>query len=213
MNTLRTHICTLIAMAVLHLGQDVAAQEADPIIERLRSKYESAEGLRATFTQTMSSEYLDPESSAGTIYLEGTSIRIETDGQTFVTDGVVTWLYDRASGEVLINDYVEEDMFPINEFLFDHESIYDVVEVADGRHRGARVQIVSMRAKDEASIYRFVSLHVRDEDSLISKIEIIDVNDTRIVLELEGIELNPDFPADTFTFTPPSSAEIIDLRS
>lgn len=205
----------LVATCVLTIGHSVAhAQSADSIVDRLQAKYESIDGLEATFTQTMSSEYLDaPETASGKVILSGKRVRIETSRQTFVSDGLVTWLYDARTDEVLINDYVEEEMFPVREFLFDYEQTYDVLSVEDAVDRGSDVQVVRMRARDETTPYRDLTISVRDLDDVISRIELVDVNETRMVFELEDVVLNPTITSETFTFSPPAGSEVIDLRS
>lgn len=205
----------LVTMCVLAIGHSAAqAQSADSIVERLQAKYESIDGLEATFTQTMSSEYLDaPETASGKVILSGKRVRIETSRQTFVSDGLVTWLYDARTDEVLINDYVEEEMFPVREFLFDYEQTYDVLSVEGAVDRGSDVQVVRMRARDESTPYRDLTISVRDRDDVISRIELVDVNETRMVFELEDVVLNPTITSETFTFSPPAGSEVIDLRS
>ncbi len=186
------------------------SSEADELVDRLRAKYEAIDGLEASFTQTMRSEFLDaPESSAGRVVLSGKKIRIETAVQTFVTDGQVTWLYDSNAGEVLINDYVEEEMFPVREFLFDYDSTYEVLRVEDG----AGVKVVHLRARDESTPYKEISISVRNTDDVINRLVILDVNETEMEFVLDDVVLNPDLDAATFAFTPPTDVEVIDLRS
>jgi outer membrane lipoprotein-sorting protein len=208
-------LATLLVLGVVLFGHSTAvAQSADEIADRLREKYESIDALQATFTQTMTSEFLDePESASGKVILSGDRLRIETDRQTFVTDGSATWLYDSDANEVLVNDYIEEEMFPVRELLFDYEKNYEVESVEAGTVRGSAVQIVHLRARDEATPYREVAISARDSDGIVTRVDILDVNQTRMVFELEDIVLNPKLSADTFIFEPPSTAEVIDLRT
>lgn len=192
----------------------VSAQTADEIADRLREKYESIDGLEATFTQTMTSEFLDePESASGRVILSGERLRIETERQMFVTDGVATWLYDAEADEVLVNDFVEEEMFPVRELLFDYERSYEVVSVEAGAVHGSPAHIVHLRARDAATPFREVAISARDSDGIVTRVDILDVNDTRMIFDLEDVVLNPELGADTFTFDPPATAEVIDLRS
>lgn len=204
-----------LGMTVLFAGQQLAAaQTADAVVERLQKRYESISGLEATFTQTMISEFLDaPESSAGRIVLSGKQMRIETGRQTFVTDGVVTWLYDTDVDEVLVNDYVEEEMFPVREFLFDYDDAYEVIGVEQATVAGEKVQVVRLRARDDSSPYREIAITVRDRDDVITKLDILDVNETRMVFELDDVVLNPELVPATFSFSPPEGTTVIDLRS
>lgn len=208
-------VVLLLAAIVAVTGQSqVRAQDADEVLDRLRARYDEIDGLRAEFVQTMDSEYLDtPESSSGMVVLSGKQIRIETARQTFVTDGTVTWLYDADAREVLVNDYVEEEMFPVREFLFDYDQDYEVVSVRAASVGGTRVHVISLRAREDANPYREIQISVRDADDVINRLEILDVNETRMTFELTDIVLNPPLEADTFSFIPPENTEVIDLRS
>ena len=213
---IRRSILTLSALLVyvLFAGQLVAAQDAASIASRLQDKYDEVESLRATFTQTMKSDYLDSsESTSGLFALSGKQFRVETEEQTFVTDGEVTWLFSSASNELLVNDYVEEDMFPVRQLIFDYEDRYNVDGVRSDSYNGQKVQVLSLSAKNDDDLYRTVSLYVRDNDTIVTRLEILDANETMMVFELTDIEVNPILDASLFTFTAPDGTDIIDLRS
>ncbi len=201
-------------MSVLFIGQSAIAQDADLIANRLQEKYDGVESMRATFTQTMKSDYLDSsESTTGLFVLNGKQFRVETTNQTFVTDGVVTWLFNSESNELLVNDYVEEDMFPVRQLIFEYEDRYNVDGVRSETIGGQKTNVLSLSAKDEADLYRSVTLFVRDKDTVVTRLEILDANDTLMIFELTDIEVNPALDAGLFVFTPPAGTEVIDLRS
>lgn len=191
------------------------AQDADALVDRLKSTYESVDAIRARFSQRMSSDLIDEEeSSAGTIVLQGDRFRVETASQTIVTDGVVTWIYNAPEDQVLINDYVEDETtFSLNEFLFNFDAHYAVKTVGREQVDGAWHHTLTLNPRNPDSFFSAVTLWVRDADTLVDRLDVTDMNGSAFTFTLDGIELNPELRPDTFQFTPPESAEVVDLRS
>lgn len=203
-----------VVLSVLFVGQEASAQDADAIAKRLQDKYDTVETLRAGFTQTMKSEFLDSsESASGTFIVNGKQFRVETPKQTFVTDGLVTWLYNSESNELLINDFVEEEMFPVRDMIFNYSEHYDVDGVRTETHNGQLVDVLSLTAKDEMDLYRSLTLYVRRSDTVVTRLDILDANETTMTFELTDIDLNPKLDGDLFTFKAPTGSNVIDLRS
>ena len=115
---------------------------------------------------------------------------------------------------MLINDVVEdENSFLPNEFLLHHDERFDVLDVDVVDYNGERHYRLNLKPKSPDSFFREATLWMRDRDDVITKLTVLDVNETRMVFTLDNIELNPSLDADTFSFTPPDGVEIIDLRS
>lgn len=210
------HKLALTACFVLFFGQStVVAQDGPELLERLRAKYESIDALRAEFTQTMTSEYSDAEESfEGTVILDGNRYRVEAGRNTFVTNGEVTWIYDTAKNQVLINDYVEDETaFSLNDFFFKSNQDYEVASAEEATHDGEAHHVLHLAPKREDAFFSEVTIWMRDEDALATRLEVLDVNGTRMAFRLDNIELNPPVSDDMFTFTPPEGAEVVDLRS
>ena len=80
-------------------------------------------------------------------------------------------------------------------------------------YNGERHYRLTLMPKSADSFFREATLWMRDRDDVITKMAVLDVNETRMIFTLDNIELNPSLDADTFRFTPPDGVEIIDLRS
>ena len=193
---------------------DARAQTAEEVMNAVRMRLNGVETLAADFDQTFSSEYLDQtETKTGTILLKGDMYRVETASQTFVTNGRITWIYNRPENQVLINNYVEDETtFSLNRFLFDFDELYYVVEMDSpptdpGHHR------IKLRAMDPAAFFPEVTITVRREDHQITRLEVVDANETVITINLTSVVLDPAIPEDAFSFEPPEGSEIVDLRS
>ena len=206
----------LLTAVVLTAGHSTAhAQDAEAIFERLLTKYNSIEGLRAEFTQTMSSEYWDNEESfTGQLVLQGEMYRVETGTEVLVVNGQETYVYRPTEQQVLINDVVEDEAsFSPSTFLLNYDERFDVRDVSTVTYNGARHFRLNLKPKSPDSFFREATIWLRDRDDIITKLSVLDVNETRMVFTLDNIELNPTLDTSTFQFTPPAGVEIIDLRS
>ena len=211
----------LFAALVLTAGHPAAhaqtadAQQADAVFDRLLAKYNAIDALRAEFTQTMSSSYMDQEESfTGLLILQGEKFRIETATEVLVVNGQETYVYRPIEQQVLISDVVEDEAsFLPTDFLLHHDERFDVLDVDVVDYNGERHYRLNLKPKSPDSFFREATLWMRDRDDIITKMTVLDVNETRMIFTLDNIELNPSLDADTFSFTPPDGVEIIDLRS
>jgi outer membrane lipoprotein carrier protein len=205
----------LLAVFVLSIGQTAAAQDADAVFQRLRDKYQTIQSLRAEFTQTMTSAYTDGESSfAGQLVLEGDKYRVETGSEVLIVTDTETYVYRPNEKQVLINDVVEDDnSFSPSDFLLNYDERFDVSSVETVTIGGTRHYKLRLTPKKADSFFQEATLWVRNSDTIITRVEVLDVNDTKMVFSLKNIQLNPRIDAKTFSFTPPQGVEVIDLRS
>ena len=217
MNALKfTVLWAVLGLVVLSVGHSSAvAQDAGAVFARLQQKYNGLDGLRAEFTQTMTSAYSDEKaSSSGTLTLAGDRYRVETAGQVLVANGTETYVYLPEQQQVIINDVVEdESAFTPSEFLLNYDERFNVGSVEAVTLGGQKHFKLSLTPKSSSSFFQTATLWLRDRDDVITRLEVLDVNETRMVFELKNVQFNPALDAATFRFTPPAGAEVIDLRS
>ena len=203
-------------LIVAFIGQTpVRAQQGEDALQRLQEKYEAIEALQAEFSQTMSSPYSDAENTfTGQVVLKDNQYRVETGTQTIVTDGKTTWIYSPGENQVLINDYKEDEAtFSLNDFLFNHHDRYKVTGTKAVQLDGEKHLRIHMKPKKQSDFFREMTLWMRDRDDMVTRLEVIDQNNTRLTYTLTDIELDPKVGSQTFSFTPPKEAEVVDLRS
>ena len=217
MYTLNTRIIRYLgALIVLFCGHSmVKAQPPTELLDELRSRYEAMELLRASFTQKTTSPFGDElPANRGTLLLRGDHYRVETDIQTFVTNGETTWVYDASQNQVLVNDYInDEATFSLSDFLHNFDSEFEVRETSTRYVDGEQFEIIQMASLLDEAFFREVTLTVRKDDYLITRLIVVDVNSASLDFSLDDIEINPIIEGDPFIFIPPGDAEIIDLRS
>lgn len=189
------------------------AQTVESVLTRLRAKMETMDALRASFSQTTTSSFMDAEHYYGEILLQDESYRIEMNTQTITTNGLVTWVYNRSENQVLINDYFEDETtFSLNTFLSEFDTAYSVESFA---RKGATENlsfVIKLVPHDDFSPFQSVTIRVRNKDMLVTRLDIIDLNDVQMRIDLTNIEFNPEVPSGVFTFEIPSGVEVIDLR-
>lgn len=189
--------------------------EAERTAERLQERYRSLVSMRALFVHTMTSDFLDTnERFSGSLVFEHEKYRVETGSQTIVTDGVVTWVYNIAEGQVLVNDYdADESTFSLTEILRAFDREYDAISVEAAGVDGAPHRVLELAPRDVFADYGSVRLWIRDSDGLVTRMRLVDLNDAVLEFDLSEIEFNPPVDPTVFTFAPPEGVEIVDLRN
>ncbi len=216
MNALRYALPTiLVIVIVLAAGHPAQAQDADAVFQRLLDKYETISSLRASFTQTMTTPYSDDEASfSGRLMLQGDQYRVETGTEVLIVNERETFVYRPQEQQLLINDTVnDENSFSPSEFLLDYHQRFDVAEASAETLNGERHYRLTLLPRNPDSFFLEATLWMRDRDALITRLEVLDANETRMIFELDDLELNPPLAPDTFRFTAPEGVEVIDLRS
>ncbi len=190
------------------------AEDAERLASRLAARYDAIDTMRLRFVQTASSAFMDTdERYSGQLTFSDVAYRIDTSNQTILSDGVTTWVHNRSEGQVIINDFVEdESAFSLTQFLGsfsdDYRSTYQGSELLkDAGHERLRLHPL-----DDFAAFRQVDLWIRDSDGLVTRLIAVDLNDVRMVFDLSSIEVDPQVGPDEFTFQIPEGVEQIDLR-
>jgi len=207
-------------MTVLFLGQhesvaqDVQDSKAENILNKLESSYQSLSAIKASFTQTLASDYTEETSSmSGTMLLKGENYRLEMKEQTLVTDGTTSWIFLPSDNQVLINNVENDDtVISPSDFFSLHNKDYTASFVETETVNGSTHDHIKLSPSKKNSYVAEAHIWVRRSDNMPTKVRIKDENQTSIVFELSSIEKNPIINQSTFTMDIPSGAEVIDLR-
>lgn len=205
----------LIVAAVLVSSKPSLGQDTDALVERLTERYEAIDIMQARFVQTTESVFMDEsERFSGTVIFQGDAYRIETSNQTIVTDGITTWVHTRSENQVIINDYVDdESTFSLTTFLQEFDEEYDSESGEPVTVDGVRHDRLNLQPVDDFAAFRSVSMWVRSTDLLVTRLEVIDLNDVQMTFELSEIRVNPSVDDGSFGFVVPDGVEIVDLRA
>lgn len=94
----------LLALIVFITAGQVLSQDAQEIIKKVQSNYNSINDAKASFSHSGKRT-----SEAGTIFIQKENkYRIETKGQILITDGVTSWSYSIKKKQVVIDNYKDD---------------------------------------------------------------------------------------------------------
>lgn len=203
----------VLSAVLLAFTPPAPAQDA-PSLEALQARYDQLDGLRATFLQVTASEFAgDSTRIEGRVLLSGNKYRVESPGQTVVTNGETTWIYSPADSQVVVNDAdANASTITPQTFLTASAKTYDVVSTRTTQRNGALHDVLSLTATADTARFRRATLWVRRSDRIVTRLRATDRNNSTLDLRLYDIAVDPAFEGSPFTFSPPKTAEVVDLR-
>ena len=183
-----------------------AFAQNENLLKKVQDKYDSISSFSADFTQYSKNS----KKIKGKIYYEKENkIKIETGTSTIISNGITNWNYNKKQNKVIISNYDDSDasMFSFNKIIFDFPS-KSKVEQIEGN--GSDVLVIT---PDKNSDLNFSQVKLwLNNIYLITKIEILDKNNSRITIELSHYSLDQNSSDSQFSFTPPKGSKVIDLR-
>ena len=205
-----------IAVAVfsLTLASPALAQTNALSLSDVQEAYDDLEGLRASFTQLISSDFAgDTTRVEGTVLLSGNKYRVQTPDQTVITNGETTWIYTPADSQVVINDAGNDaTQVTPKTFLTASSERYRITESQSVTRAGAPHQKLAVTATDSTSRFEAAVLWVREADRVVTRMQATDRNGSTLDLRLGDITVNPTLEDSSFAFSPPNGVEVVDLR-
>jgi chaperone LolA len=189
-----------------------AQPDAQEIIRAVQNKYKSISDGKATFSQYYKPSSGKGKSTSGNLYIKKKNkYRIETKGQTVVTDGITSWTYNSYKNQVVIDNYKDDgNTFSPNKYLFDYPvNFYSDLEgeetVSDND-----CYILKLTPRRKGSV-KSAKIWIDKDNDIIRKIRIVSRGSTN-TYTLIKVTLDAGISSSKFTFSSPSDADIIDLR-
>ncbi len=206
----------LVSSVLVVLSILVPPTMAQPTLSDVQQAYRGLEGLQASFTQAISSEFAgDTTRVEGSVLLSGNRYRVQTPDQTVVTNDSTTWIYTPADSQVVVNDSDQGASTVTPEtFLTASANQYSVQSSSAATRLGTSHWKLEITATDSLARFRNATLWVRQSDQLVTRMQAEDQNGSTLDLRLTDISVNPDAlrQNDPFTYSPPPNVEVIDLR-
>ena len=200
------------------VGSVAAQQErALDILEGASARYDAAHALCANFVQHLSVPLLGEDKTGKGRLCQAQPNRFamrftDPPGDAVVVDGSWVWVYYPSLHPKQVMKFPMADApggYDLHrEFLSDPGSKYTLTyekQESVGGHPCHRIRLVP---KQSASFQAAV-VWVDVADSLLRQVRVESENGSVRTLTLADVVLNPDVPADFFTFTPPPGAEVI----
>jgi outer membrane lipoprotein carrier protein len=201
-------------LVLLVIPASVAAQDGSAVLAEVQERYDAVTSMEAAFTQTVTSPFRDDSTRLeGRLFVRGEMYRIETVEQTLITDGTTSWIYTPADSQVVVNDAASSKMALSPETFFaDYAARYRVDSLRPAGPDADAEQILALTPSSPDAAFGSVTLWVRP-DRVISRLQVTDSGGSTITIRLRTIRLNPTLARERFSFEPPPTVEVIDLRT
>ncbi len=185
------------------------------ITQKMQDRYEMIDDASASFTKHVKLGFSDIEQTyAGTIVIKKPKmVRLESENETIVTDGVTVWMYSPVNNQVIVDKYKENQnsVSPEN-FLLNVPQNYYATLLSEAKEKGELTATIKLVPKDDRSFIKSVKIVVEEKTWDVRTITIDDVNDTETSYTVKDLKLNTGIPDKTFRYTPPPGVEVVDLR-
>jgi len=188
--------------------------EAAALASQIRARYGETTTFSAHFNQHTSSAFLDSdERYAGRLVLKGDKYRVETGGQTIVSDGESLWIHNIAERQVLLSSAEDDsDDFSLTSFLNEFDAAYAMALLPDTTIQGQRLHTLRLTPTDPFATFQTVTMWTRPADAAIVHLRVIDQSDVNMRFVLSDIDFPVNLPDSTFRFEVPEGVELVDLR-
>jgi len=210
---MKRHVLHIIPLLLLPL-MVAWAIDAREIIENVQERYDDIEDAKITFSQSVRFKVSRAEQTTeGTLYFKKpTKYRIETGERTIVTDGTTSWSWNPRNRQVIVDNYKEEThALSPEQLLLTYPKDYYSTLVGEEKLLGRDAYVLKLTPKEDNTFATSMKIWV-DSDWLIRKVEITDVNGAVTTYTINEIVLDTGLSDNSFTYSIPPDAEVIDLR-
>ncbi|PIQ63786.1 MAG: hypothetical protein COV99_00900 [Bacteroidetes bacterium CG12_big_fil_rev_8_21_14_0_65_60_17] len=197
--------------AALWAAPDSAAQQ---LKQDIRARYGESTTFTAHFNQHVTSAFLDSdERYSGRLWLRGPAYRVETGGQTIVSDGEHVWIHNIAEKQVLLSLAEDNsDDFSLVSFLSEFDTAYESAERPDTTIQNQRLRTLELTPTDPFATFQTVTMWARPRDAAVVRLRVVDQSDVVMHFTLSDLDFPDELPDATFQFDIPDGVELVDLR-
>jgi outer membrane lipoprotein carrier protein len=206
--------------AALPQPSPVSPQAPQPsrILQEASDRYSAIRSLRARFTMNTVNPLLRTTTTSRGLLHQVRPDRLalrftDPDGDVIVADGQHFWMYyPSVNAQQVVRTQAGAAGTTVDlqaQFLGDpvrrFEHTLDGTEAVGGRE----TYVMTLVPRQQAEFKR-LRVWIDAQDRLVRRFEVTELNDVVRRMELENLELNPTIAAETFRFTPPAGARVID---
>lgn len=192
-------ILTTVILA-LNASAMAMAQDALKVLDHAAERIQEAGNVKIEYRATVFSGATEKASASGTMWLQGSKMKLDVDGIITWYDGKTRWCYVPSANEVNIDEPSKKEMAAMNPYTF--MNIYKKgfkMTVKETVLRGEAVYEVYLKSRYAKMEVKEVYVDIRKSDYQPLCIRVREDNDWQrvSVLSFEGnIQLSDDF----FTF-------------
>ena len=211
----QTFLVSLLFMAMSTLHGQGSALTVKEITQKMQARYQMIDDASASFTKHVKLGFSDIEQTYhGTLFIKKPKMmRIESENETIVTDGVTVWLYSPVNNQVIVDKYKEnQNSISPENFLLNLPQNYYATLLSVSKDKAGSTATIKLVPKDDRSFIKSVKIALEEGTWDVQTIIIDDVNDTETTYTIKNLKLNTNIPDKTFHYTPPPGVEVVDLR-
>jgi chaperone LolA len=215
MNHWRMRVTTGAVLLMIALPCRAGGDDAAEIIAKLQHKYDGLTDATISFTQEMQFAVTKNEQSfSGKLWMKrGNRYRIELEEQTIVTDGVSVWSLNKPNNQLFIDKYRDDPKSLSPERVLTRlPETYTPALVGKEKTGEEELTIVKLVPKVKNSAVKWMKVWIDTDRWLMRKAQICDAGENLATYRVVEMKINTGLPDAQFTFTPPATVEVIDLR-
>jgi outer membrane lipoprotein carrier protein len=205
---------SLMIVALLASAQEKEITAKD-VAEFVQQRYQTMDDVVAKFSQHVKFNFSGIEQTFdGTLTMKKPNkYRVESENQTFVTNGTVVWSYSPFNKQVLVDRYKEnQNSLSPEKFLLSLPAQYYTTLLGKEKLESMETVVLKLVPKDDQSFIKSVKMWVQDKSWLVRKVLVVDLNDTETEYIIKDLKFNTHVNESLFSFTPPAGTEVVDLR-
>jgi len=213
----RLEVLTIV-IVVLLLG--CAEMTAEQIAKNMEEKYRSIKDMQGEYTVT---SYYGNEifSQSWKIWTKENKMRQENDEMLMVSNGEISWIYDKKKNEVIkitsTSEFEEffKEAFSYSRIIEELLNSYELKALGSEKINGRDCYVIDAKPKVENILGMKLKMWVEKEFWYPIKIEMeFDVlgNKSKSVVEYRNLSFNSGISDELFEFTPPPEAKILELK-
>lgn len=193
---------------------DGTCKTAQEILQDLQNRYDTLSDLEVTFTQEVhSGVFAAVERTSGKMFLASRDrFRVQTDGQTIVSDGELIWVYSRENKQVTIDKVSRsKDLVRPSDYLFSFRESYTSSLLPDTIIDDVECLVVQLDCESGDEFIQEMTLYIAKDDLLTHRASYTDINGNRVVMNFSDIRIDSGLPKETFIFETPKGVEEVRL--
>jgi outer membrane lipoprotein carrier protein len=185
------------------------------VTDKMQGRYEMIDDATAAFAKHVKLGFSNIEQTySGTIAIKKPKkMRLESENETVVTDGVTVWLYSSVNNQVIIDHYKEnQNSISPENFMLNLPNDYYATLIGVEKSKDKSLVTLKLVPKDDRSFVKSVKITIDEGTWNVRTIVILDVNDTETTYTLKDLKLNTNVHDKDFVYVPPAGVEVVDLR-
>ncbi|MCH7402828.1 outer membrane lipoprotein carrier protein LolA [Belliella kenyensis] len=215
----RLTLAALLLVSLVGVSHAQKDSNAKAVLDAVSKKYQSLQGMKATFEYSYAMSGEAAQSQSGEIAIKGDKYHLvlPEQGQEIFNNGKTVWTFINSGGykEVTINNSneMEDELKPSSVYTI-YQKGYNYKLLGERNVNGVLVQEIELKAEKAGAPFKKVNLWVDKNKKDLVGWEITDDQGGKLKYQFKSVDTSIKLSDDYFVFNPQKygKVEIIDLR-